>query len=94
MNDTVRTLGVFLLTCTLAVGSLLAIYLIVDKHHKARLAKDYAEIAARMKPELERTHAEHLRWQHRYKPLRWEDYPYYAAETRWDAEVRNRLNTK
>ena len=94
MNDTVRTLSVFLLTCTLAVGCLLAVYLLVDKHYKARLAKDYAEIEARMKPELERTRAEHLRWQQRYKPLRWEDYPHYAAETRWDAEVRNRLNTE
>ena len=56
MNDTVRTLtlSVFLLTCTLALGSLLAIYLLVDKHHKARLAKDYAEIEACMKSELER----------------------------------------
>ena len=32
--------------------------------------------------------------QQRYKPERWEDYPYYVAETRWDAEVRNRLNTE
>ena len=94
MNDTVRTLSVFLLTCTLAVGSLLAIYLLVDKHHKARLTKDYAEIEARMKPELEKTRAEHLRWQQRYKQEPFEDYPYYVAETRWDAEVRNRLNTK
>ena len=87
MYDTVRTLSVFLLTCTLAVGSLLAIYLLVDKHHKARLAKDYAEIEARMKPELERTRTEHLRWQHRYYPEPCEDYPYYAAETRWEAEI-------
>ena len=86
MYDTVRTLSVFLLSCTLAVGSLLAIYLLVDQHYKAQLAEDYAVIA-RMKPELERIHAEHLRWQHRYKPLRWDDYPYYAAETRWDAEI-------
>ena len=87
MYDTVRSLSVFLLSCTLAIGSLLAIYLLVDKHHKTQLAEDYAETEARMKPELERTRAEHLRWQHRYKPLRWEDYPYYAAETRWDAEI-------
>ena len=93
MNDTVRTLSVFLLTCTLAVGSLLTIYLLVDKHHKARLAKDYAEIDS-MKPELEKTRAEHLRWQQRYKQEPFEDYPYYVAETRWEAEVRNRLNTK
>ena len=32
MNETIRALGVFLLTCTLAVGSLLAAYLLVDKH--------------------------------------------------------------
>lgn len=94
MNETIRALGVFLLTCTLTVGSLLAIYLLVDKHYKARLAEDYAEIEARMKPELERTHAEHLRWQQRYKPEPCEDYPYYAAETKWEAEIRNRLNTK
>ena len=47
-----------------------------------------------MKPELEKTRAEHLRWQQRYKQEPFEDYPYDVAETRWDAEVRNRLNTK
>ena len=93
MNDTVRTLSVFLLSCTLAVGSLLAVYLLVDKHYKARLAEDYAEIDS-MKSDLNKTRAEHLRWQQRYKPEPFEDYPYYVAETRWDAEVRNRLNTK
>ena len=94
MNDTVRTLSVFLLTCTLALGSLLAAYLLVDKHYTARLAKDYAEIEASMKPEMEKARAEHQRWQQRYKPEPCEDYPYYAAETKWEAEVRNRLNTK
>ena len=83
MNDTVRTLSVFLLSCTLAVGSLLAVYLLVDKHYKARLAEDYAEIDS-MKSELEKTRAEHLRWQQRYKQEPFEDYPYYVAETRWD----------
>ena len=92
--DTARTLSVFLLSCTLAVGSLLAIYLLVDKHYKARLAKDYAEIEASMKPEMEKARAEHQRWQQRYKPEPCEDYPYYTAETRWEAEIRNRLNTK
>ena len=47
-----------------------------------------------MKPEMEKARAEHQRWQQRYKPEPCEDYPYYVAETRWDAEVRNRLNTK
>ena len=47
-----------------------------------------------MKSDLNKTRAEHLRWQQRYKQEPFEDYPYYVAETRWDAEVRNRLNTK
>ena len=90
MNETIRALGVFLLSCTLAAGSLLALCLLADRHYKARLAKEYTGIEASMRPEQVKARAEHHRWQHRYTPTPCEDYPYYAAETRWEAEVRNK----
>lgn len=63
MNETIRVLGVFLLSCTLAAGSLLALCLLADRHYKARLAKEYAGIEASMRPEQVKARAEHHRWQ-------------------------------